>query len=112
MEPTRPRIALDQIGILRATAAGRGMSDTAPRVALRRSVRGVSGPNRSFPNNTSRRMARLARRSAVVATVGDLADDVALGDDPDRRLSIVDDDEPVDAFRGHLPGGFVQRRRP
>ena len=51
-------------------------------------------------------------RSAVVAAISDLPDDVALGNDADWRLSIVDDDEPVDVFRRHLPGRLIQGRRP
>lgn len=44
------------------------------------------------------RLIRLDRRSAVVAAVSDLANDVAFGDDSDRRLMVVDDDEAMDPF--------------
>ena len=47
--------------------------------------------------------------SAVVAAVSDLANDIALGDDPDRRLAIVDHHESVHMFVRHSPGRFVER---
>jgi hypothetical protein len=50
--------------------------------------------------------ATLSRRR----TVGDVPDDVALGDDPDRCLPTVDDDESVDVLKHQLPGGFIERR--